>query len=108
MEKRIKEFLSKPFPVKDLPQWLLMVVLYPKEELDLVVKHWYKSFAKYYDELQRSNYMNLDEFLLKHQDRAHQQIDDLDFLYSFNDYQLYHAQGVEMENAVDGPIAFFE
>lgn len=108
MDERIKEFLSKPFPEKNHPEWLVMIFFYSEEERQLMVKHWYKSFAKYYDQLQRSNYFKLDDHLWKYRNEDMPQFSDLEFLYAFNDYQLCHAQGVEMEDVFDGPVPFFE
>lgn len=107
MDERIKEFLSKPFPEKNHPKWLVMIFFYSEEERQLMVKHWYKAFAKYYDQLQRSNYFKLDDHLWKYRNENMPQFSDLEFLYAFNDYQLCHAQGVEMEDVFDGPVPFF-
>lgn len=108
MDERLKEFLSKPFPEKDPPKWLVMIFFYSDEERNQLVKHWYKSFAKYYGQLQRSNYMKLDDHLWKYRNEAIPEFSDLEFLYAFNDYQLCHAQGVEIEDAFDGQVPFFD
>lgn len=107
MEQYVEDFLSKPFPQKDFPLWIRMIIFYPQEERDLLVRHWYKSFANYYDQLQRSNYFRLDDYLWKYRNNDMPQFRDLEFLYAFNDYQLCHVQGVEIEDAFDGPVPFF-
>lgn len=108
MDNRLEEFLSKPFPREDLPQWLMMVEFYDKKDRDRLVMHWHETFAAEYDQLQRSNYADLDSFLRKYQGNSFVQVDALDFLYAFNDYQLCFAQGAEMADAFDGPVPFFE
>lgn len=108
LDKRVEEFLSKPFPENGHPRWLMVSTLFSDETCELLTRHWYKSFGIYYDQLQRSNYMNLDDYLWQYRNWSMPQFSDLEFLYAFNDYQLCHAQGVEIKDVFDGPVPFFE
>ena len=106
-----EELLSKPFPRKVIPEEVIKALWDDDPNLvKPILEHWYKAFGKYYQQLQRSNAVSLDSYLLEGETPARYADIGLDLLslYAFNDYHLCEVQGVAIDNVFEGWVQFFK